>query len=398
MRNRPASIRSCGNGLRRGVLPPVEDLAGDPPDVPVVGHLGEQHGVEVVASWPKCARNWSASVSLVEAPIGDLLLAASSGGVSAWPPLPGLVRVGSALGVGSGWRSWLGAAHGGATAVARRRSGDGVGLGTTRTTGRRRARGHRGGRGADGRRSLARGRGRRAPASGAAPGAVLPDRPGDARRAHDGHRPDDDDMAVAARALCRPIGAVFHRTARPAARGSMGPVSEQQKQADNRGRATTDEFRAFVEEGWAPRRGRGHRPGPGRGARRRPAGGAQRGLPQAAARRPRRRPQGAQQRHRLRLPPAHRVRVADRPRGRPRAGCRARPRAGHRRRRRGIRPRGGALLPPARRPRQRRVLRRRPLRRVLGRRPPDPRRRRARARRHRPAHRRVRGRRRQGCR
>ena len=34
----------------------------------------------------------------------------------------------------------------------------------------------------------------------------------------------------------------------------MGRVSEQQKQADNRARATTDEFRAFVREGWAPRR------------------------------------------------------------------------------------------------------------------------------------------------
>ena len=32
-----------------------------------------------------------------------------------------------------------------------------------------------------------------------------------------------------------------------------GRVSEQQKQADNRARATTDEFRAFVREGWAPR-------------------------------------------------------------------------------------------------------------------------------------------------
>ena len=30
-------------------------------------------------------------------------------------------------------------------------------------------------------------------------------------------------------------------------------MSEQQKQADNRARATTDEFRAFVREGWAPR-------------------------------------------------------------------------------------------------------------------------------------------------
>ena len=34
----------------------------------------------------------------------------------------------------------------------------------------------------------------------------------------------------------------------------MGRVSEQQKQADNRARPTTDEFRAFVREGWAPRR------------------------------------------------------------------------------------------------------------------------------------------------
>ena len=33
----------------------------------------------------------------------------------------------------------------------------------------------------------------------------------------------------------------------------MGPVSEQQKQTDNRPRATTDEFRAFVRDGWAPR-------------------------------------------------------------------------------------------------------------------------------------------------
>ena len=33
----------------------------------------------------------------------------------------------------------------------------------------------------------------------------------------------------------------------------MGTVSEQQKQADNRARATTDEFRAFVRDGWAPR-------------------------------------------------------------------------------------------------------------------------------------------------
>jgi Xaa-Pro aminopeptidase len=31
-------------------------------------------------------------------------------------------------------------------------------------------------------------------------------------------------------------------------------VSEETKQADNRARATTDEFRAFVREGWAPRR------------------------------------------------------------------------------------------------------------------------------------------------
>ena len=54
-------------------------------------------------------------------------------------------------------------------------------------------------------------------------------------------------------ALCRPILEVFHGTAHPGARGSMGWVSEQQKQADNRARATTDEFRAFVREGWAPR-------------------------------------------------------------------------------------------------------------------------------------------------
>lgn len=33
-----------------------------------------------------------------------------------------------------------------------------------------------------------------------------------------------------------------------------GRVSEEQKQADNRARATTDELRAFIREGWAPRR------------------------------------------------------------------------------------------------------------------------------------------------
>ncbi len=33
-----------------------------------------------------------------------------------------------------------------------------------------------------------------------------------------------------------------------------GRVSEEQKQADNRARATTEELRAFIREGWAPRR------------------------------------------------------------------------------------------------------------------------------------------------
>ena len=42
-----------------------------------------------------------------------------------------------------------------------------------------------------------------------------------------------------------------------------GRVSEQQKQADNRARATTDEFRAFVREGWAPRRSEVSGPAPG---------------------------------------------------------------------------------------------------------------------------------------
>jgi Xaa-Pro aminopeptidase len=31
-------------------------------------------------------------------------------------------------------------------------------------------------------------------------------------------------------------------------------VSEQQQQSDNRSRPTTDEFRTFVAEDWAPRR------------------------------------------------------------------------------------------------------------------------------------------------
>ncbi|GAA4411848.1 aminopeptidase P family protein [Fodinibacter luteus] len=39
-------------------------------------------------------------------------------------------------------------------------------------------------------------------------------------------------------------------------------MSEQQRQADNRGRSTTDEFRAFVREGWAPRRSEVTAPAP----------------------------------------------------------------------------------------------------------------------------------------
>ena len=179
-----------------------------------------------------------------------------------------------------------------------------------------------------------------------------------------------------------------------------GRVSEQQKQADNRARATTDEFRAFVAEGWAPRRSdRCTGPSPGAG----PAAAA----PGACSAR-------AYPRQRL-VVPAGGLKVrsndtdyvfrphtafawltglgADRE---PDAVLVLEPVTG--RRRRGIRPRGRALLPPARRPRQRRVLRRRPLRRVLGGRPPDDRRRRARARPDRPPHRRVRRRRGQGCR
>ena len=32
-----------------------------------------------------------------------------------------------------------------------------------------------------------------------------------------------------------------------------GPVSEEQKKSENRSNPTTDEFRAFVKSGWAPR-------------------------------------------------------------------------------------------------------------------------------------------------
>ena len=129
--------------------------------------------------------------------------------------------------------------------------------------------------------------------------------------------------------------------------------------------------------------------------------GDQCGLPRRPSRRAGRWPQGAQQRHRLRLPSAQRLRPPHRPRQRPRARRRARARAAtwRRRRRRAPAapvPRGHALLPPARRPRHRGVLRRLALRRVLGRRPPDARGRRVRARAHGPPHRRVRRCRRQG--
>jgi Xaa-Pro aminopeptidase len=42
-------------------------------------------------------------------------------------------------------------------------------------------------------------------------------------------------------------------------------VSEQQKQADNRGRSTTDELRAFIREDWAPRRPTATGPSPAAG-------------------------------------------------------------------------------------------------------------------------------------
>ena len=193
-----------------------------------------------------------------------------------------------------------------------------------------------------------------------------------------------------ASALCRPIVRVFHRDG-PDPSPMAAWAGERAAEAGRQPRPRDDRRVPRLRQGGlGPPAQPGQRPVAGRGPRRRAPGGAQRRLPQAAADRPRRRPEGAQQRHRLRVPPAHRVRLAHRARRRPRAGRRARARAGRGRRRRGIRSRGGALLPPARRPRQRRVLRRRPLRRVLGRRPPDPRRRRARARADRPPHRRAR--------
>src|SRR6187549_2003562 len=66
-------------------------------------------------------------------------------------------------------------------------------------------------------------------------------------------------------ALCRPIVRVWHRNGTPTASWQHGRVSEQQKQADNRARATTDEFRAFVKEGWAPRRSQVTGPSPAAG-------------------------------------------------------------------------------------------------------------------------------------
>ena len=44
-----------------------------------------------------------------------------------------------------------------------------------------------------------------------------------------------------------------------------GRVSEEQKQADNRGRSTTDELRAFIREDWAPRRATVTAPDPASG-------------------------------------------------------------------------------------------------------------------------------------
>ena len=198
-------------------------------------------------------------------------------------------------------------------------------------------------------------------------------------------------------ALCRPIVEVFHSGCTP---GLVAAWAGERAAEAGRQPGPRDDRRVprLRQGGLGAPAQRGQRPGPRRGPGRRAPGRAQRRVPEAAADRPCRRPEGAQQRHRLRVPPAHGVRLAHRPRRRPRAGRRARARAGRGRRRHGIRARGRALLPPARRPRQRRVLRRRPLRRVLGRRPPDPGRRRARARADRPPHRRARRGCGQGCR
>ena len=240
-----------------------------------------------------------------------------------------------------------------------------------------------------------------------------------------GHLGEEDRVEVVAVAEVRPeavgervavLGVPVHRptvarsaggsqTRRtPAWRGSPAPTvaawrGERRAEAGRQPRPRDDRRVPRLREGGlGPPRAHGHRAGPrrrlGRAAPRR----AQRRVPEAAHRRAGRRPQGPQQRHRLRLPAAHRLRLAHGPRRRPRARRRPRPRAAHRRRRRGQRrrgrrrPRGRPVLPPPRRTRHRRVLRRRPLRRVLGRGAPDDRGPRARARPHRPPHRRARGR------
>ena len=155
------------------------------------------------------------------------------------------MRVGSALGVGSE----VGTAEGSVPAVVA--VGDCVGLGTTRTTGVPEPVGTGVGAVPNGSVDPVEDRGPSGVREGCVPSSptahAMPAEPTRATA------PTMTTWPWRRGALCRPIGEVFHRPARSAAHGSMGPVSEQQKQTDNRARATTDEFRAFVREGWASR-------------------------------------------------------------------------------------------------------------------------------------------------
>ena len=175
----------------RRVLPPVEDLAGDPADLPVVGHLGEQRPVEVVGVAEVVAEPVGQRLAVERTHGGRLLGGLAVSGRR--PSRPG--GSAAAMAVGDGWCGVRGATGGGARAVAARRR-------TEAARAWSRWRSHALGRAAGTTRGRADADGcRRTTGAGRAAAARAPRRAGraDPAAARDHHG------AVTARALCRPI-------------------------------------------------------------------------------------------------------------------------------------------------------------------------------------------------
>ena len=170
-------------------------------------------------------------------------------------------------------------------------------------------------------------------------------------------------------------------------------MSEEQKKSDNRSNPTTDEFRAFVKSGWAPRSAPDS-PERAEVAPYAAHAGATRSAPTSRASGWSSPP--AASRSAATTPTTCSGRTRRSPTSPGSAATRSRTPCWCSSRSPGRRPRGGALLPPWGGRDTRRVLRRHPVRRVLGRRPADAGGHRGRVRADRAQHRRVRRRRGQG--